>query len=151
METEANAFAGALLMPRPMLGKRLLAGNQLLPTILSTADDFRVSVMATTKRFLDLTPTPAMAIFSDGETVKWSWASFGAKDIFLRPGTDIDPDCTAYQCTDPSETAIRIGAIENTGEYWFPDDFKKDRINIVEQSFRLYEDIVMTFMQVNVV
>lgn len=150
MEAEANAFAGALLIPRFMLGRRSLKADDFLATTLSTATEFNASVMATAKRLLDLTPTPSLVVFSDGERVRWSWCSRGASHVFLRAGTAIDPDCTAYECSDISEVAVRIGLIENSGEHWFPEDFKRERITVREQSFRLFEDIVATYMEVRV-
>lgn len=150
MESEANAFAGALLMPRKWFGRHVLGAEPLVAPILDAAKSFNVSVMAATKRFLDLTVIPSMAVFSDGQQVKWVWQSENASSIYLLPGTDISPDCTAYECDDPPETATRIGAIANTGEDWFPDEFRRDRIVVKEQSCRLYEGIVVTLMRIDI-
>lgn len=150
LESEANAFAGALLMPKKWFGRHVLGTEPLVGPILDAAKCFDVSVMAATKRFLDLTIIPSMAVFSDGQQVRWVWQSGSASNIYLPPGTDISPDCTAYECDYPPETASRIGAIPNTGEGWFPDDFRRDRIVVKEQSCRLYESIVMTLMRVDI-
>ncbi len=149
MEAEANAFAGSLLMPRKWFGQHVRGADPLIAPILKAADTFDVSVMAATKRFLDLTLVPSMAVFSDGEVVKWVWQSRGS-DIFLKVGTEITEDSTAYDCGDSPETATKIGAIKNTGEDWFPDDFRRERIVITEQSCRLYQNIVLTLMKVDV-
>lgn len=149
MEAEANAFAGALLIPRFLLGGgRSFVADDFLKTTLAAAEEFGASVMATSKRLLDLVPAAYLVVFSDGGRVRWSWSSRGAVDIFLRAGTEIDPDTTAFNCEDSSATALRIGLIENSGELWFPDDFKRARISVREQSFRLYQDMVMTFLEV---
>lgn len=149
MEAEANAFAGALLMPRKWFGKLVSGAQPLVSTIIGAANEFDVSVMAATRRFLDLTAFPSMAIFSDGEQVKWSWSSRGADHVFLKPGTDISPECTAFECSDSPEVATRVGAIPNSGEDWFPDDFNRERIMVTEQSCRLYEETVMTLLQID--
>lgn len=149
MEAEANAFAGSLLMPRKWFGRHVSGAEPLVAPIFEAASLFNVSVMAATKRFLDLTLVPSMAIFSDGEKVKWVWQSRGS-DIFIKVGTEICEDCTAYDCTDSPETATRIGAINNKGEEWFPDDFRRERIVVKEQSCRLYQNIVLTLMKVDV-
>ncbi|MEQ1933606.1 MAG: ImmA/IrrE family metallo-endopeptidase [Fimbriimonadaceae bacterium] len=150
MEAEANAFAGTLLMPRRWFGWHVSGAEPLIANVIKAANAFDVSVMAATKRFLDLTLIPSIAVFSDGEQVKWVWKSSGVSKLWLPPGSEISPDCTAYQCTDSPETASRIGAIQNTGECWFPDDYRAERIVVTEQSCRLYKDIVLTLMKFNV-
>lgn len=138
MELEANSFAGALLIPRFLLKGVRLSAEEFLASTLATADGFGVSVMATAKRFLDLTPTPSLAVFSSQGRIRWSWASFGATDVLVRAGTD------------SSAEALRVGLVENTDEYWFPNDFRRERITVREQSFLLYEDTVMTYMEIRV-
>lgn len=150
MEAEANAFAGSLLMPRKWFGRHVSGAEPLIANVIEAANAFDVSVMAATKRFLDLTLIPSLAVFSDGEQVRWVWKSNGVDKVWLPAGSDISPDCTAYQCTDSPETASRIGAIENTGEDWFPDDYRRERIVIKEQSCRLYQEIVLTLMRFDV-
>ena len=150
MESEANAFAGALLMPRKWFGRHVSGAEPVVAPILEAASAFNVSVMAATKRFLDLTMVPSIAVFSDGQEVKWVWQSDNASKIYLLPGTDISPDCTAYDCADSPEVATRVGVIENSGEDWFPEEFRRERIVVKEQSCRLYEDIVMTLMRVDI-
>ena len=150
MEAEANAFAGSLLMPRKWFGKHVSGAEPLVAPILEAAAEFNVSVMAATKRFLDLTLVPSMAVFSDGQQVKWVWQSGSNSNIFLLPGTEISEDCTAYECNDSPEVATKVGAIDNSGEDWFPKEFRRERIVVKEQSCRLYEDIVMTLMRVDI-
>jgi len=150
MEAEANAFASSLLMPRKWFGKYVTGAEPLIANMIRAADAFDASVMAATRRFLDLTLIPSVAVFSDGEYVKWVWRSQGVDKLWLNPGTELSPTCTAYDCSDSPETASKIGAIENSGEEWFPDDFRKERIVIHEQSCLLYKDIVLTLMRFDV-
>jgi hypothetical protein len=134
-------------MPRKWFGKGLVDIPPLVEPIINLADKFNVSIMAATKRYMDLTLIPSVAVFSDGEYVKWTWPSGGA-NVFLKNGTEIDPESTAYNCQNTTEQATKIGSIKNTGEVWFPDAFNKDEILVEEQSCRLYQDIVLTFLKI---
>lgn len=150
MEAEANAFAGSLLMPRQWFGKYVVNATPVIGNIIPAADAFSVSVMAATRRFVDLTLIPTVAVFSDGEVVRWVWNSQGTGRIWLNPGDEISENTTAYLCSETPETATRIGAIQNSGEEWFPRDFQAERITVWEQSCRLYKDTVLTLMRYDV-
>lgn len=147
VEDEANTFAGALLMPRKWFGKGLVNIPPLVQPIIELADKFDVSIMAATKRYMDLTLMPSVAISSDGEHVRWTWPSNGAK-VFIRAGMEIDPDSTAYDCQDTPEQATRIGPVKSTGDMWFPNPFSDDEVLIEEQSCRLNQDIVLTLVRI---
>lgn len=150
MEAEANAFAGSLLMPRRWFGKHVSGAEPLIGNVITAADDFGVSIMAATKRFLELTIVPSVAVFSDGHQVKWIWHSRGVERVWLNVGDDIPENSTAFECNESPETATRIGAIENSGEEWFPNDFRAERIVVKEQSCKLYQNIVVTLMRFDV-
>lgn len=149
MEVEANTFASELLMPRKWFGLHVRNAEPLIETIIDAADDFEVSIMAATKRFLSLTHVPSMAVFSDGYEVKWVWQSRGS-DIFLKVGTDVSPASTAYECDSTPEDAAKLGPLEGSGDDWFPDDWRNERITVREQSCLLYKDIVLSLLQVDV-
>jgi Zn-dependent peptidase ImmA (M78 family) len=74
-EAEANAFAAELLMPSHLLRDRCAASPPGLQLPEEISDEFRVSVVASTIRVVELNPAPCAVVMSEGGKVRWSVCS----------------------------------------------------------------------------
>jgi Zn-dependent peptidase ImmA (M78 family) len=74
-EAEANAFAAELLMPSHLLRDRCAASPPGLQLPEAISDEFRVSVVASTIRVVELNPAPCAVVMSEGGKVRWSVCS----------------------------------------------------------------------------
>ena len=146
-ELEANAFAGSFLMPRKLAGRHVAGRDPFLQTISELSSAFSVSITAAIRRFLDLTLVPCVAVFSDGENVRWTWKSANLGDEYLRLDPELDPACTAYQCDNDLDEAIRIGPIPGEANAWFPTNFNVESIVVTEQSAALYPGMTVTVLK----
>ncbi len=70
-EREANAFASALLMPRALWEKRTDVNKPNLDVVSALADEFQVSFVAATIRFVKLCPERTCVVFARDSRVEW--------------------------------------------------------------------------------
>lgn len=70
-EAEASAFAGELLMPEALLRKRCEVSPVSLAIPRGIAGEYRVSILAATIRFAELSCERCAAVFSTSGKVKW--------------------------------------------------------------------------------
>jgi hypothetical protein len=71
LEAEANAFAAELLMPAALLRRRCEVSPVDLEIARSIARDFRVSLLAATRRFVELTSERCALAYASGGIVRW--------------------------------------------------------------------------------
>lgn len=135
-EIEANTFAAALLMPDFMLTEQLKFMSPTLDTIRKLADRFQTSITATAARLCEYTNVPTIVAFSSDGRLRWYRRSAKADPyFFLKIGEELHGESLARYCTsnidEPSEP-VKVDT-----EAWFPDDFKRDRFEIWEESAEL--------------
>lgn len=90
LEAEANAFASELLMPESLLAERCNVQMVDLSVPRAIEEDYGVSILASTIRFIELTRACCAAVFSADREVKW----FVPSTTFTRyipRGRPIDP------------------------------------------------------------
>jgi Zn-dependent peptidase ImmA (M78 family) len=94
-EREANTFASEVLMPRLLIEKRCDVSPVDLGVSWEIARDFTVSILASTRRFVELSPERCIAVFSAKGIVQWRHPSATfTRDI--PPGRHIDRDSAAW-------------------------------------------------------
>jgi Zn-dependent peptidase ImmA (M78 family) len=115
-EAEANAFAGELLMPDDLLRRRCETSPVSLAVPFEIAAEFRVSILASSIRFAELTSERCAAVFSAKRTVKWC-APSATFTREIERGTRLDPASIAwdyYQTGDLDDRPQQVAA-----DAWF--------------------------------
>lgn len=84
-ETEANAFAAELLMPRMLFEPHCDVARPSFQVVRGLARQFATTLTATAIRFVDLCPEACAIVWSEEATVKW--AITGGEFPFMRFGT----------------------------------------------------------------
>lgn len=84
-ETEANFFAGELILPKTLIEKRCDVKEVDFTPIKQIANDYRTSLTATAIRFVRFCPESCAVVFSKDGKVKWfytseDWWSYIAKN-----------------------------------------------------------------------
>lgn len=129
-ESEANAFAGELLLPSNLVAKRCDVREVTFDPVREMALQFRTSFTATLLKFVRLCPEMCAAIFCTGGRVKWV---FKSKDFwpFIETNKPLDRRTLAYDffsrgtlSDDPEEIdadawldSRKLGGIEEVVEH----------------------------------
>jgi hypothetical protein len=95
LETEANTFAAELLMPEALVRRRCEVSPVDLEIARSIARDFRVSLLAAARRFVELTSERCALAFASGGVVRWVIRS-DTFQPFIANGRRVDPDSLAH-------------------------------------------------------
>lgn len=94
-EREANAFASEILMPHSLVQKRCEVSPVDLGVPWEIARDFSVSILASARRFAELSSERCIAVFSAKGVVQWRHPSATfTRDV--PPGKRLDRDSVAY-------------------------------------------------------
>lgn len=93
-ETEANAFAAELLMPRALFEPVCEVARPSLEIVRQLADRFGATLTATAIRFVDLCPEACAVVWSEKSKIKW--AITGPDFPFIRFGESLQPASHAY-------------------------------------------------------
>ena len=129
-ESEANAFAGELLLPANLVAKRCDVKEVTFDPVREMAFQFKTSLTATLLKFVRLCPEMCAAIFCTGGRVKWV---FKSEDFwpFVEVNKPLDRRTLAYDfftggglSQDPEEVdadawldSERLGNIEEVVEH----------------------------------
>ncbi len=94
-ETEANFFAGELILPKSLIEKRCDVAEVDFRPINQLAQEFRASLTATAIRFVRFCPERCAIVFSKDARVKWF---YGSEDWwpFIQIGSKLDDRTVAY-------------------------------------------------------
>lgn len=74
-ETEANFFAGELILPKSLIKKRCDVGKVNFTPVKQIAEDFRSSLTAAAIRFVRFCPERCAVVFSKDAKVRWFYMS----------------------------------------------------------------------------
>lgn len=111
-ETEANAFAAELLMPREMVSLRLIGQTPSFTLISDLTDTFQTSLTASAIQFAKCTREPVALIASQDLNRKWWVASdVFSEDFRLREDAQVHPYTCAYELRKTGERAGRASDI----------------------------------------
>lgn len=94
-ETEANAFAAELLMPEALVRRRCEVSPVSLAPARAIADDFRVSLLAAARRFVELTSERCALVFASSGAVRWV-ARSATFHPFIEVGHRVDREAVAW-------------------------------------------------------
>lgn len=94
-ETEANFFAGELILPEKLIKKRCDVAEVDFREIKQIAQEFRASLTATAIRFVRFCPEKCAVVFSKDGKVKWF---FGSENWwpFISIGSNLDERTAAF-------------------------------------------------------
>ena len=95
LEIEAHAFAAELLMPEALVRRRCEVSPVTLEIPRAIAQDFRVSLLAAARRFVELTSERCALVFVSGGTVRWVTRSPTFRP-FIESGRRVDRDTVAW-------------------------------------------------------
>ena len=94
-ETQANFFAGELILPTKLVSSRCDIGNISFEPIKQIAKDFRASLTATAIKFVRLCPEKCAIVYSDQGKVRWFYKSPDWWP-FIRKGGKLDKRTLAH-------------------------------------------------------
>lgn len=95
LEAEANAFAAELLMPEALVRRRCEVSPVSLEIPRAIASDYRVSLLAAARRFVELTSERCALVFTTAGAVRWSARSTTFVPR-IEPGRRVDRDTVAF-------------------------------------------------------
>ncbi len=72
LEAEANAFAAELLMPESLVRRRCEVSPVSLEIPRAIATEYRVSLLAAGRRFVELTSERCALVFASGGAIRWA-------------------------------------------------------------------------------
>lgn len=97
VEEEANQFAAELLIPYPLLDKKVAQVEPTMENIRWIANTFQASLTASAFRLIDLTDYPAAIVWSQDGRIKWFRKSADFTG-FIRAGDTLDEGTVALRC-----------------------------------------------------
>lgn len=131
-ERDANVHASETLMPEPMVRPLCIVPEVTLAPANAIADTFRTSLLASARRFVELTPQRCAIVLSELGRVRWVHTSATFPD-WIRRGRRLDPACAAfdYATRGVIDTAPRLIG----GDAWLPHDrIDGSNMELVEHS-----------------
>lgn len=129
-EAEANAFAGAFLMPTRLISPVCWNSTPDLGIICDLAKRFQTSITATAIRFVEECRQACVVVFSENHKVKW-WRANQVVQIWIEPGQDIDSQSNAWD--SPTRSAME----QVDHRLWFPNKPRTWPYTLFEQSMVL--------------
>ncbi|MEJ7597427.1 MAG: ImmA/IrrE family metallo-endopeptidase [Kofleriaceae bacterium] len=132
-EAEANAFAGELLMPYELVRRRCDVSPVSLDVPWAITREFNVSILASARQFVALSPERCAAVFSNRSGVVWIESS----PTFTRqiePGKPLDRDSVAWDFFASGQINDRAQPVP--ADAWFDTSAQ---VEIVEHSHASHE------------
>jgi Zn-dependent peptidase ImmA (M78 family) len=129
-EIEANAFAGAFLMPTQLISAQCWEATPSLELVNRLADEFFTSISAAAVRLVEECRQTCIVVFSENGRVRW-WRARDYERVWIQPGQQIDHRSNAFELSGQSE-------MESVDlDVWFPDWEGHDPQDLCEQSMVL--------------
>lgn len=118
-EIEANLFAANLLMPRKWIPPEVFRIDPAFAIPSDLAHDFRTTLTASTRRYVELSKHAVVLVFSRGGIVEWSLKSPAAKPLFIERDVPLPDYCLTRECLANGASSKAPESIEP--EIWFPN------------------------------
>lgn len=101
-ETEANFFAGELILPKKLIEKKCDVKKVNFGPVKKIAEEFKASLTATSIRFVRFCPEKCAVVFSQNGKIKWCYKS---EDWwpFIHIGQKLDPRTLAFDFFNGTE------------------------------------------------
>ena len=131
-ETEANVFAGELLLPENLLKPLLYSCAPSLKAIDLLADKFKISNLATGVQYVTYTMEPCALVVSRGGSVSWARKS---KDFgyFIPRGQPVSSCSSAGEILS-GKSGDTNGMVKTPAWAWLPNIHRNSRAMIMEDS-----------------
>jgi hypothetical protein len=130
-EIEANLFAIDLLMPKPWIPKEVFRRDPDFSVVENLARDFRATLTAATRRYVELATHAVVMVFSQDGIVQWTVRSQRARPLFVEHGMPVPAGSLTKECIDNQRNA---GPEQVDPAEWFPSRrFSRDS--------ELFEDV----------
>lgn len=143
LERQADGYAADLLMPAYLF--RPMAAAYKRPSfeaVEALAKEFSTSRLATSLRFIDLSPWPCIIVCHGPEGRRWFRRSPDVPTHWF-PQNDLDPESSAMDVlfgTSRRSAPSLIGA-----DAWF-DRWNADRFNLLEQTVKSHGDEILSLL-----
>ncbi|MFA5263917.1 MAG: ImmA/IrrE family metallo-endopeptidase [Opitutaceae bacterium] len=125
-EAEANWFAATLLMPRFLIPDLILKRDPDFAFIRNLAKDFRTSLTAAARRFVELSKQPVVLVSSSNNQVDWIARSKSAGYYFVQPGNMVPQYSLTAEAVAASRSESPMEKMDDP-HIWFPDlNFSED-------------------------
>lgn len=141
IEEEANAFAGALLMPSRMFSPYCTDSQPDLSVILKLTEIFNTTVTATALRFIDESRYPCVIVFSKNRKIVW-WKAKRTDGFWIDSGVEVSPHSSAWE-PQKGESRHRVNA-----RFWFSEVERYRDVVLYEQSMILGQYGVLTLLSI---
>lgn len=130
IEVEANAFAGAFLMPTLIFSPYCSGIPPDLGLVCELADIFKTTMTATALRFIEESSYPCAVVMSENRKILW-WKSRKDSGFWLEKGWEISPKSNAW---DPLQGQRRRRVHPSL---WFSETERFSNVDLYEQSMSL--------------
>lgn len=127
-ESEANEFASELLMPEPFIGPEIRESIPAIGTIQSLARKYQTSLFATTKRFIDLTQQPCIAVFYNKTRITSFWKSHFFDDMSVQIPARLNPATFAYRAAKGGRPPAAMESIGVSRWFQVPSELRDAEI-----------------------
>ena len=144
VESEANVFAGELLIPRCLVGTALLSGRPTFHLIREMARIFDTSLTSGAYRTMGLTSFRAAIVWSTGGVIRWFKASeeFMA---FVSVRSQVAEGTYAYDCFRGASVPDDLKSVR--AELWLAESKRRNPEYLQEHSIWLpFYDSVLTLL-----
>ena len=124
IENEADVFASYLLMPADEIRKFILGKSVDLDLLGSIAKQYKVSLMAATRKWLEVTTECAVLVVARSDFVKWYHPSKSAKPFAYRnfaPGTPLPLQSHAALGYAGLSASARKQGVDFGSHTWVPE------------------------------
>ena len=139
LEQLANEFAAALLLPSRFFAGRCVGQPPTLDYIAGLAQEFQVSLTATTLRYCRFSEEPVALVLSEGGHIKWFRGSrdFEELGIFVPVGDCLDATTVADQILDGRVVSRRPRRVPASSWLKLRGDGYRENATIIEQSWEI--------------
>lgn len=115
LETEANEFAAALLLPKRFFAAHCVDTDPSMDVIKDLSQLFNVSIMATARRYVQFCYEPVAVVWSQKRYIKWFCynEAFADQGFFVNTNSLVDDTTVAGRIFDgqrPSKKVLSVRA-----------------------------------------
>jgi Zn-dependent peptidase ImmA (M78 family) len=147
-EAEANRFAAALLMPKPLFLRDMRRlGEPEIEHVVTLADTYEVSKEAAVHRYTKLSDDPCAIIFSKNGSVGHVYRASNFPFITLQQDQPLPRQCLSAQ--GQYEPGRISECCETTTELWVAEDPRLRRVTLYEQFLDQANGYRMTMLTVD--
>lgn len=128
-EIEANEFAAELLLPEEFVKAELTTGKPSFQSLDRIGEKYHTSLMATARRFIEMTPEACAVVAYDDKNIRYHWRSklFETQGYWVTPGK-LDGYTYAYDAANGKTVADRMSSVDVTAWFEVRDYLREETI-----------------------